>query len=67
VRPAPGGPPSPVAQDFLASHAVEGWVDSVEAALAHDLSDTTRATIAKATDAPERVALALGSPEFQKR
>jgi len=67
VRPAPGGPPSPVAQDFPAAHAVEGWVASVEAALAHDLSDTTRATIARATAAPERAALALGSPEFQKR
>jgi uncharacterized protein (DUF1800 family) len=59
--------PSPVAQDFSAEHAVDGWVASVEAALAHDLSDTTRATIAKATAAPERAALALGSPEFQRR
>jgi uncharacterized protein (DUF1800 family) len=59
--------PSPVAQDFSAAHAVDGWVASVEAALAHDLSDTTRATIAKATAAPERAALALGSPEFQRR
>jgi uncharacterized protein (DUF1800 family) len=39
----------------------------VEAALAHDLSQTTRATIAKATTAVERVALVLGSPEFQRR
>ena len=59
--------PSPVAQDFSAAHAVDGWVASVEAALAHDLSDTTRATIAKATAAPDRAALALGSPEFQRR
>jgi hypothetical protein len=54
-------------QDFSAAHAVDGWVALVEAALAHDLSDTTRATIAKATAAPERAALALGSPEFQRR
>jgi uncharacterized protein (DUF1800 family) len=59
--------PSSVAQDFSAAHAVDGWVASVEAALAHDVSDTTRTTIAKATAAPERAALALGSPEFQRR
>jgi uncharacterized protein (DUF1800 family) len=46
---------------------VSSWHTSIEAALAHDLSETTRATIAQATSAPERVALALGSPEFQRR
>jgi uncharacterized protein (DUF1800 family) len=35
--------------------------------LAGDLSETTRATIAKATDAPQVAALTLGSPEFQRR
>ena len=59
--------PPPAAQDYGAAHAVEGWVALVESALAHDLSDTTRATIARASTAPERAALALGSPEFQRR
>jgi len=35
--------------------------------LAGDLSETTRATIAKATDAPQMAALTLGAPEFQRR
>ena len=42
--------------------------DSVVADILHDdASDTTRATIGKATTAPQMMALALGSPEFQKR
>jgi uncharacterized protein (DUF1800 family) len=32
-----------------------------------DASDTTRATIAKATDGPKMMALTLGAPEFQRR
>jgi len=32
-----------------------------------DASETTRSTIAKATDAPKMVALTLGAPEFQRR
>ncbi len=32
-----------------------------------DASDTTRATIAKATDAQKMVALTLGAPDFQRR
>jgi uncharacterized protein (DUF1800 family) len=32
-----------------------------------DLSDTTRTTIARATAPPQAIALALGSPEFQRR
>ena len=47
--------------------AVATWEASVESALGNDLSETTRATIGKAGEAPQRVALALGSPEFQKR
>ena len=39
----------------------------VAAALAGDLSASTRATVAKAAAAPQAVALVLGSPEFQKR
>jgi uncharacterized protein (DUF1800 family) len=35
--------------------------------LAGDLSEATRATIAKATDAPQIAALTLGAPEFQRR
>jgi uncharacterized protein (DUF1800 family) len=35
--------------------------------LAGDLSETTRATIAKATDAQQIAALTLGAPEFQRR
>ena len=35
--------------------------------LAGDLSETTRATIAKATDPQQMVALTLGAPEFQRR
>jgi uncharacterized protein (DUF1800 family) len=31
------------------------------------ISETTRATIAKATEAPQMAALTLGSPEFQRR
>jgi uncharacterized protein (DUF1800 family) len=49
------------------SAEVAAWADSVERALARDLSETTRATIAMAASAPERAALALGSPEFQRK
>ena len=38
-----------------------------ETALAGDTSAATAATIAKATTAPQAMALVLGSPEFQKR
>jgi uncharacterized protein (DUF1800 family) len=36
-------------------------------ALNDDVSETTRATIAKAATAPQMVALTLGAPEFQRR
>jgi len=32
-----------------------------------DVSETTRATVAKASTVPQMVALTLGSPEFQRR
>ena len=32
-----------------------------------EAAETTRATIAKATDAPKMLALTLGAPEFQRR
>jgi uncharacterized protein (DUF1800 family) len=38
-----------------------------ETVVAGDLSETTRGTIAKAASAPPALALALGSPEFQRR
>jgi len=37
------------------------------AVMAGDVSASTSATVAKATTAPQAVALLLGSPEFQKR
>jgi uncharacterized protein (DUF1800 family) len=46
---------------------VEGAHARLEELLAHDLSDTTRATIAKATTPAQALALGLGSPEFQHR
>jgi uncharacterized protein (DUF1800 family) len=49
------------------SPSLESWQMSVEAALGHDLSETTRATVAKATAPAQRIALVLGSPEFQQR
>jgi uncharacterized protein (DUF1800 family) len=39
----------------------------VTAILAHDLSDTTRSTVARASTPAQALALTLGSPEFQKR
>ena len=39
----------------------------VSTLLSGDVSETTRATIAKATDGPKMMALTLGAPEFQRR
>jgi uncharacterized protein (DUF1800 family) len=39
----------------------------IDQALAGDVSESTRATVAKASTAPQAIALLLGSPEFQKR
>ena len=39
----------------------------IASALAGELSDTTAATVAKATTASQALALVLGSPEFQRR
>jgi uncharacterized protein (DUF1800 family) len=44
-----------------------GGQELVRTVLGDDVSDTTRATIAKATSTPQMTALALGSPEFQRR
>ncbi|HVJ26979.1 MAG TPA: DUF1800 domain-containing protein [Vicinamibacterales bacterium] len=38
-----------------------------EQVLAGDLSENTRLTVAKATTEPQKIALLLGSPDFQKR
>ena len=65
-RPAAGVPAGPRFVNGPQT-ASESWEASVDDALAHDVSETTRATIAKATTVQQRVALALGSPEFQKR
>jgi uncharacterized protein (DUF1800 family) len=53
----------------LASGQVKGTrVDeAIAVALPGDVSETTRATIAKATDGPKTLALTLGAPEFQRR
>jgi uncharacterized protein (DUF1800 family) len=56
-RQAPGGGlPSSVDSDAAIAQFLSG-----------DASDTTRATIAKATTVPQMAALTLGSPEFQRR
>jgi len=53
----------------LASGKVKGTqVDgSIAVTLPGDVSAATRATIAKASDAPQIMALTLGAPEFQRR
>ena len=55
-----GSPPSPAvletARDTLS-----------RSVMADDISDSTRATVARATEAPQAVALLLGSPEFQRK
>jgi uncharacterized protein (DUF1800 family) len=39
----------------------------IDQVLAGDVSESTRATVARASTAPQAIALLLGSPEFQKR
>ena len=53
----------------LASGQVRGTTvdNSIDVRLAGEVSETTRATIARATDPPKMMALSLGSPEFQRR
>ena len=53
----------------LASGQVKGTqVDgSTAVTLPGDVSETTRATIARAADGPKTMALTLGAPEFQRR
>jgi uncharacterized protein (DUF1800 family) len=47
--------------------AVNGPEAAIDRFLYGEVSDSTRATIAKATDAPKMMALTLGAPEFQRR
>ena len=51
----------------FSQEASEASASLVSGALAGDLSETTSATVAKATASSQAVALVLGSPEFQKR
>ncbi|HEY1912900.1 MAG TPA: DUF1800 domain-containing protein [Vicinamibacterales bacterium] len=53
-----------------AGNSGQGEVDAdaaIAKLLSGNASDSTRATIAKATTAPQMAALTLGSPEFQRR
>jgi uncharacterized protein (DUF1800 family) len=47
--------------------AVPDPQSAVDRFLSGNASDVTRATIAKATTAPQMAALTLGAPEFQRR
>jgi uncharacterized protein (DUF1800 family) len=53
----------------LASGQIKGTqVDAAtQVQLNGEVSETTRATIARATDPPKMLALTLGAPEFQRR
>ncbi len=55
----------------LASNKMRGIVidsrESLVENLIGDVSESTRATVAKATSGPQAIALTLGSPEFQQR
>jgi uncharacterized protein (DUF1800 family) len=51
----------------LPAPGVDSWLVSIETALAHDISETTRSTTARAASAQERIALLLGSPDFQRK
>ncbi len=51
----------------FATFATGGPAPSLDGRIVGELSDATRATIAKAATPAQRVALTLGSPEFQKR
>jgi uncharacterized protein (DUF1800 family) len=47
--------------------AVRNPQSAIDRLLSGEASETTRATIGKATDAPKMMALTLGAPEFQRR
>ena len=50
-----------------AQSAIRDPQSAIDRLLSGEVSETTRATIAKATDVPKMVALTLGAPEFQRR
>ena len=45
----------------------EALLAAIASALGPEVSEVTRATVAKATAPPQVLALTLGSPEFQRR
>jgi hypothetical protein len=47
--------------------AIRSPESAIDGFLFGDVSDATRTTIAKATDATKMLALTLGAPEFQRR
>ncbi len=47
--------------------AIRDPQSAIQVLLNGDASETTRATVSKATDAPKMIALTLGAPEFQRR
>ena len=60
--------PAPAGRDAADAPRTTGDSrDPVDRILNGDVSDSTRATIARATTAAQMTALTLGSPEFQKR
>jgi uncharacterized protein (DUF1800 family) len=56
-----------LASNRMRGITVAGSRDLADRILNGDISDSTRATIARATTAAQMTALTLGSPEFQKR
>jgi uncharacterized protein (DUF1800 family) len=54
-------------QQMRSLQSRDGLDSLIEDVLGNDIADTTRATIAKATNPPQMLALTLGSPEFQRR
>jgi uncharacterized protein (DUF1800 family) len=66
ARPPRGGGVRPLQDRGSASTLVTSDA-LVASALAGEISESTAATVAKATAQPEALALVLGSPEFQRR
>ena len=64
---APGGAPADRPRGPSGVPKDEAAKTLLSTALAGDISESTASTVARATNAPQAVALILGSPEFQKR
>jgi len=56
-----------LSQDGTAAAALVTSDALIASALAGEISESTAATVAKATNPPQALALVLGSPEFQRR